>query len=55
MDKPNCYECKHRGEVPGSAHSSCNHPDAKNESNLLGLFAVMSGGNMPQESNYLIG
>jgi len=25
-EKPNCYECKHRGEVPGSAHSSCNHP-----------------------------
>lgn len=22
--KPNCYNCKHRGEVPGSAHSSCN-------------------------------
>ena len=19
----NCYNCKHRGEVPGSAHSSC--------------------------------
>lgn len=22
-DKPNCYECVHRGEVPGSCHSSC--------------------------------
>lgn len=21
--KPNCYDCKHRREVPGSAHSSC--------------------------------
>jgi hypothetical protein len=23
MSKPNCYNCKHRGTVPGSAHSSC--------------------------------
>ncbi len=21
-----CYDCVHRGEVPGSAHSSCQHP-----------------------------
>jgi hypothetical protein len=21
-----CYSCIYRGEVPGSAHSSCNHP-----------------------------
>lgn len=26
MEKPNCYECAYRGEVPGSAHSSCRHP-----------------------------
>ncbi len=25
-DKPNCYECKHRDGVPGSAHSRCRHP-----------------------------
>lgn len=24
--KPNCYACQFRGEVPGSAHSSCKHP-----------------------------
>ena len=24
--KPNCYECKWRGEIPGNAHSCCNHP-----------------------------
>lgn len=24
--KPNCYECKWRGEAPGDAHSCCNHP-----------------------------
>jgi hypothetical protein len=26
--KPNCYKCKYRGGVPGSAHSSCRHPAA---------------------------
>ena len=25
-ERPNCYDCKHRGEVPGSAHSRCKHP-----------------------------
>ena len=25
-DKKNCYSCKHKGSVPGSAHSSCKHP-----------------------------
>lgn len=24
--KPNCYECKHRGNAIGSAHSTCNYP-----------------------------
>lgn len=29
MEKPDCYKCIHRGGVPGSAHSSCNHPTNK--------------------------
>ena len=40
--KPNCYECKHRGTVPGSAHSSCHHPSLPPippELQLLGIFA----------------
>jgi hypothetical protein len=24
--KPDCYQCRHRGSVPGSAHSCCKHP-----------------------------
>ena len=44
IKKPNCYECKYRGGVPGSAHSSCNHPafadDLENPySNLMSIFA----------------
>lgn len=27
VTKPNCYECQHRREVPGDAHSSCAHPN----------------------------
>lgn len=26
MTENKCYDCVHRGEVPGSAHSSCQHP-----------------------------
>lgn len=29
MEKPNCYKCKHRGNVPGDAHSCCVHPEIK--------------------------
>lgn len=24
--KPACYQCPHRGSLPGDAHSSCQHP-----------------------------
>ena len=24
-----CYKCKYRGDVPGSAHSCCNHPSVQ--------------------------
>jgi hypothetical protein len=23
---PNCHDCRWRGELPGDAHSCCNHP-----------------------------
>lgn len=29
MSKPNCYDCKHRREIPGDAHSSCANFNAK--------------------------
>ena len=28
-EKPDCYKCVHRLEVPGSAHSRCNNHAAK--------------------------
>lgn len=29
MNKPNCYECMYRREVPGSCHSFCMNRDAQ--------------------------
>ena len=42
--KPNCYDCKYRGKVAGSAHSSCKHPSFNDINdnpfaNVLGIFA----------------
>ena len=41
--KPDCYKCKHRGEVPGSAHSRCNHPEAKQQMEAMGPMAELIG------------
>ncbi len=48
-EKPNCYECKYRGGVVGSAHSSCHHPKCKGVGEgLVGLLVALSGGHAPQ-------
>jgi len=36
-EKPNCYKCKYRGSVPGSAHSCCNYPGT--DTNMFSFFA----------------
>lgn len=44
---PNCYDCIHRGTVPGDAHSCCNHPLVKQDSNPFGaLVDMLSGKNI---------
>jgi len=41
MDKkPNCYDCKYRGNVPGDAHSCCKHPG-----NKTGMFSFFDSAN----------
>ena len=35
--QPNCYECAHRREVPGSAHSRCNNHGAKVTGHPVGI------------------
>lgn len=43
-EKPNCYKCAYRGSVPGSAHSSCNHPlIADDASRFLSPLMFMQG------------
>ncbi len=27
-EKPDCYDCRFRDDIPGDAHSCCKHPDA---------------------------
>lgn len=54
--KPDCYECKHRRDVPGSAHSSCAHPafaSAHNDplSELLAIFASVGRANPVNVAN----
>ena len=42
--KVNCYDCKYKGEVPGSAHICCKHPSLEQATNtpmmqIAGIFA----------------
>ena len=42
--KFDCYQCKWRGDIPGDAHSCCNHPKVKTTKDeplnqILGLLA----------------
>lgn len=42
--RPNCYECKYRGSVPGDTHSCCRYPG--NKAGLLDFFEEMNICNM---------
>lgn len=39
--RPNCYECKYRGCVVYSAHSSCEHPRIKDNADTIVLLAAL--------------
>jgi len=45
MNKPECYECQYRGTIPGDAHSRCDHPLVKQDSNSFGALVDMMRGN----------
>ena len=43
-EKPNCYDCKFRRDLLGSAHSACAHPGIANQKNnplgeMMAIFA----------------
>ncbi len=45
IEKPDCYKCKWRGSVAGSAHSSCKHPEAGTEdkgNNMAELLSMLA-------------
>jgi len=37
MEKPNCYDCIHRMNLSGNAHSRCNNHDAAVSGNSHGI------------------
>lgn len=41
MSKPNCYECKHRANIPGNCHSQCKHPAFQGINAALGILATI--------------
>ena len=43
MNKPNCYKCQYRADIPGNAHSMCIHPETKLSKNS-NTFSVMMNG-----------
>ena len=43
MEKPNCYKCEYRGNVPGDAHSCCEYPE--NDTGMLSMFAPINAKN----------
>lgn len=43
-DKPNCYECKWRRNLPGDAHSRCAHPRIPELSGIMSAFMEITSG-----------
>lgn len=43
--KHDCYECEHRGTIPGSCHSCCRHPEiGRKKLNIEGNPTAIRGG-----------
>lgn len=44
MKDKKCYSCKHRGGIPGDAHSCCKHPDLDGATDdpFLGMMAMFA-------------
>lgn len=48
----NCYKCVYRGNVPGDAHSCCNHPEVARAGLGSGIFdAIIAMVTNPQAIN----
>ncbi len=55
-EKPNCYKCIHRRNVPGDAHSRCAHPAYEDETFALCLAAMhcIGGAVYPQPADIAV-
>ena len=44
MEKPDCYRCKRRRDLPGNTHSKCVHPSLERVSNdpLINVLGMLS-------------
>jgi hypothetical protein len=52
--KANCYNCIHRGDIPGDAHSCCKHPAlGKKDDNPFGALGQMLSGKFDEARNKL--
>jgi len=48
-EKPDCYKCRHRRDLPGDRHSRCAHPKAGGEATdpfgeMMAMFASVGRG-----------
>lgn len=43
--RPNCYNCKYRGTLPGNAHSQCKHPINADllDNPMAQVFGILAG------------
>src|SRR5512137_554660 len=46
QERPDCYKCEYRGDLPGDAHSRCLHPETKEAIKsdmgiILAIFAAV--------------
>jgi hypothetical protein len=60
MKKPDCYKCRWRGHVPGSAHSNCCHPynnsfSTNPELQLYAIFASVGRVDLPAMADKRLG
>jgi len=55
MSKPNCYECVHRRNVPGDAHSRCVHPEASGADEVMAILQMLGMGGVSQSNLKVVG
>lgn len=49
MSKPDCYNCKYRGDIPGDCHSICRHPSVSKNDLIASLMSIM-GKRIPNDA-----